>query len=167
MSLIRLNEPPGAAAGGGGTGDVSGPASSTDNALARFDGATGKAIQSSLVTLSDNSVLVGMRRSINARTTSTTLGASLSGSVQTNDGASGAVELELPDAAAGLEFYFQVLAAQDFSALASGSDVIRIGSSVSSAGGSATSSTVGHMLHLTAPKAGVWIGMQSGTFTLA
>lgn len=31
-------------AGGGDSGDVVGPASSTDNALARFDGTTGKPI---------------------------------------------------------------------------------------------------------------------------
>lgn len=36
-----------------GAGDVVGPASATDNALARFDGATGKLIQNSTATLSD------------------------------------------------------------------------------------------------------------------
>jgi hypothetical protein len=36
-----------------GTGDVVGPASSTDNAIARFDGTTGKLIQDSGVTVSD------------------------------------------------------------------------------------------------------------------
>ena len=40
--------------GSGGTvGDVSGPASSTDNAIARFDGTTGKLIQNSPVTVND------------------------------------------------------------------------------------------------------------------
>jgi len=38
---------------GGGSGDVTGPASSTDNAIARFDGTTGKIIQNSGVTISD------------------------------------------------------------------------------------------------------------------
>lgn len=37
----------------GGSGDVVGPSSSTDNALARFDSTTGKIIQNSGVTLSD------------------------------------------------------------------------------------------------------------------
>jgi uncharacterized protein YjbI with pentapeptide repeats len=41
------------AAGGGGTGDVVGPASSTDNAFARFDLTTGKLLQNSNATLSD------------------------------------------------------------------------------------------------------------------
>ncbi|MCX7646859.1 MAG: phage tail repeat domain-containing protein, partial [Rhodobacteraceae bacterium] len=42
-----------AAPPGGGTGDVVGPASATNDALARFDGATGKLIQGSALTLSD------------------------------------------------------------------------------------------------------------------
>jgi mucin-19 len=37
-----------------GAGDVTGAASSTDNAITRFDGATGKVIQNSTVTLDDN-----------------------------------------------------------------------------------------------------------------
>ena len=39
---------------GGGSGDVAGPGVATDNALTRFDGATGKLIQNSSVTISDN-----------------------------------------------------------------------------------------------------------------
>lgn len=39
--------------GGGGAGDVVGPAASTDNALVRFDGATGKLVQSSDAILTD------------------------------------------------------------------------------------------------------------------
>ena len=42
---------------GGGGGDVYGPSSSTDNALARFDGTTGKTIQNSSATLSDAGLL--------------------------------------------------------------------------------------------------------------
>jgi len=40
--------------GGGGTGDVTGPASSTDNTVPRFDGSTGKIIQTSGVTINDS-----------------------------------------------------------------------------------------------------------------
>lgn len=39
--------------GGGGSGDVVGPASATDNAIARFDSTTGKLIQNSVVTIAD------------------------------------------------------------------------------------------------------------------
>jgi hypothetical protein len=48
--------------GGGGSGDVVGPASSTDNAVVRYDGTTGKLIQNSTVTLSD----VGTLGNVNA-----------------------------------------------------------------------------------------------------
>jgi hypothetical protein len=40
-----------------GTGDVAGPGSATDNAIARFDGTTGKLIQNSGVTITDGGVL--------------------------------------------------------------------------------------------------------------
>ena len=40
-----------------GAGDVTGPASSTDNAISRFDGTTGKVIQNSTITLSDAGAL--------------------------------------------------------------------------------------------------------------
>lgn len=40
-------------ASGGGTGDVVGPASATDNRVVRFDGTTGKLVQSSIASISD------------------------------------------------------------------------------------------------------------------
>jgi len=43
-----------------GTGDVVGPASATDNAVARFDGTTGKLIQNSVVTISDTGATTGV-----------------------------------------------------------------------------------------------------------
>lgn len=46
-----------AAAGGGGLGDVVGPASATDNALARFDTTTGKLIQNSAVSIDDDGAI--------------------------------------------------------------------------------------------------------------
>jgi len=51
-----------------GTGNVVGPASATDNAVARFDTTTGKLIQNSVVTISDTGATTGV----------TTLGASTS-----------------------------------------------------------------------------------------
>lgn len=42
---------------GGGSGDVAGPASSTDNAVVRFDGTTGKLVQNSGVTIDDSNNL--------------------------------------------------------------------------------------------------------------
>ncbi len=43
-----------------GSGDVTGPASSTDNAITRFDGTTGKTIQNSAATLDDNGNFAGV-----------------------------------------------------------------------------------------------------------
>lgn len=60
-----------AATGGGGSGDVNGPASSTDNAIARFDSTTGKIIQNSGVTIDDNNEVSGI-----ARINNSTLGTS-------------------------------------------------------------------------------------------
>ena len=44
---------PAGTGGGGGSGDVVGPSSATDNAVARFDGTTGKLVQNSAVTIAD------------------------------------------------------------------------------------------------------------------
>jgi len=44
-------------AASGGTGDVTGPASSTDNAITRFDSTTGKIVQNSLVTVADDGAI--------------------------------------------------------------------------------------------------------------
>jgi hypothetical protein len=53
----RINGATVSLGGGGGSGDVAGPSSATDNALARFDGTTGKTIQDSAATLADTGVL--------------------------------------------------------------------------------------------------------------
>jgi hypothetical protein len=47
-----------AASGGSGSGDVVGPSSSTDNAIVRFDGTTGKLVQNSAVTIADDGTTV-------------------------------------------------------------------------------------------------------------
>jgi len=54
-----------------GSGDVVGGSSSTDNALARYDGTTGKVIQNSTITLDDNGNLVNVN-SVGFDTTPTT-----------------------------------------------------------------------------------------------
>ena len=55
----------------GASGDVTGPSSAADNAIARFDGTTGKAIQDSTVTLDDTGNLGGVN-SVGLDTTPTT-----------------------------------------------------------------------------------------------
>jgi len=51
--------PSGSGGGGGGGGDVNGPAGSTDNAIARFDGATGKVLKNSTVTIDGSGNALG------------------------------------------------------------------------------------------------------------
>lgn len=46
--------------GGGATGDVVGPASATDNAVARFDTTTGKLLQNSVVLIGDTGNITGI-----------------------------------------------------------------------------------------------------------
>jgi hypothetical protein len=48
------------ASGGDSSGDVIGPASATDNAVARFDGTTGKLIQNSGVAIDDSNNVTGI-----------------------------------------------------------------------------------------------------------
>ena len=43
--------------GGGGSGDVVGPASATDNAIVRYNGTTGKLVQDSAVTIDDTGLI--------------------------------------------------------------------------------------------------------------
>ncbi len=54
--------------GSSGTGDVTGPASSTDNAIVRYDGATGKIIQDTSSTLIDDSGKIAQTSTLNAAT---------------------------------------------------------------------------------------------------
>lgn len=56
MSVV-LNGIIGPEGGSGGSGDVVGPASSTDNAIARYDGTTGKLLKNSGWTINDTAIL--------------------------------------------------------------------------------------------------------------
>jgi hypothetical protein len=67
-----------------GAGDVTGAASSTDNAITRFDGTTGKVIQNSTVTLDDNGNLVNVN-SVGLDTTPATVPATV-GTISWDDG---------------------------------------------------------------------------------
>lgn len=55
--VLQLIQEHGGGGGGSGSGDVVGPASATDNAIARFDTTTGKLIQNSAATIDDSGIL--------------------------------------------------------------------------------------------------------------
>lgn len=56
-NFLRADGTWAAPGGGGGSGDVVGPASATDNAITRFDTTTGKLVQNSAATVNDDGVL--------------------------------------------------------------------------------------------------------------
>lgn len=79
MAVIAAGS--GGGGSGSGSGDVTGPASSTDNAVPRFDGAGGKTLQGSAVTVDDTgnvalpARLLGKRGADVAAAANPTLGA--------------------------------------------------------------------------------------------
>ena len=74
---ITITNAPGSItiAAGAGSGDVVGPASATDNAVARFDTTTGKLIQNSVVTVNDTGDVAGLLSEQFSDGTATTLAA--------------------------------------------------------------------------------------------
>lgn len=82
-------------AGAAGTGDVTGPASGTDNAITRFDGTGGKTLQDSSVLISDNDEMYGHFAKIDAKTAAYTIVGADTGKLITVNSAS-AVTLTLP-----------------------------------------------------------------------
>jgi hypothetical protein len=95
--------------GGGLGGDVVGPASATDNAIARFDGTTGKIIQNSAVTIDDTgNVGIGsssatnnlnISKNITGGTSANAIG--ITGAIQSDVTANGILILSSPTVAAG------------------------------------------------------------------
>lgn len=86
-------------ADGAGSGDVVGPASATDNALARYNTTTGKLVQDSKVIVDDDGNMSGNGAKLNAQTGTTyTLTGADNGKVVTLDNAA-AITLTLPETA--------------------------------------------------------------------
>lgn len=95
-------------AAGGGSGDVVGPSSATDNAIARFDATTGKLLQNSGVTVSDvsgSSVTVastaGNALALTATAPAATTGASQAGKDLTIEATDAVASTDTAGAAAG------------------------------------------------------------------
>jgi hypothetical protein len=184
----------------GGSGDVAGPASATDNALPRFDGTGGKTLQDSSVLVTDGaspivqlggatSAFPALKRSgatiqvrladdsgpthlthtlpALARTTDFSPSADQVGLAFHNNGAGGPVVATLPAATVGLWYRFVVHEAQSFQLQADGTDVLYVGASASSAGGTVTSSTVGSELLLSCTRAGRWTSLAVGVWVAA
>jgi hypothetical protein len=77
----------------------------------------------------------------------------------TNEGAGAQIVINLPTAVAGLSFTFIVQDTDGIQVKASAGDTIRLGGSVSSVAGTATSTTIGSVITLTAINATEWIAV--------
>ena len=93
-----------AAGGSGGSGDVVGPASATDNAIARYDSTTGKLIQNSLATVDDGGMVNATAFKIGADTVIQVLGTDL---LIADPEGTGHVNLTLGDNTSPVNYYDQ------------------------------------------------------------
>ncbi len=91
-----------------------------------------------------------------AVTTARTLAAADAGAAFTNEGTASGATLYLPPADAGLLYRFMVATAQPLTVVAGSGDTIRLGTQVTDAAGSVTSSVVGSALTLLAISATAW-----------
>jgi hypothetical protein len=88
--------------------------------------------------------------------------------IYTNQGSLSQVTVNLPTASIGLEYEFIVQDANGFTITAASGDTIRQAGSVSTAGGTASSTTVGDTIRLVAINSSEWITIASqGTWSLA
>jgi hypothetical protein len=78
------------------------------------------------------------------------------GKLFTNTGASGQVIFSLPASAVGLNYSFCVTAAQYLQVKAAGSDVIYLGTGVTSAAGYLRGASIGTAFKVSCPKSGFW-----------
>lgn len=146
-----------------------GAISSTGNILSGpsvFIGWSGRSMFGSSVlgALEANNISATARATLQAnipqvtKTVNYTVAAALDSGLEINNiGASAAVTNTLPTAVANQHYWAYVDAAQILSIKASGTDVIRWGSTVSAAAGDIWSSQVGSKLHIRSPKAGLWV----------
>lgn len=85
-----------------------------------------------------------------------------------NGSAPGAIVLDLPSSPViGQRFEFSVLSANSLQVRVPGAQVIRVGGSASTAGGTVTSSTIGSFLQITYARSNTWVGVISGTWSFA
>jgi len=110
---------------------------------------------------------IAVNKTIVPSTAPAVLAATDSGKIYTNEGDTDGVALTLPTAVAGYEFKFIVKVAQTLSVIAGAGDTIRIAASVSAAGGSISSETIGNAITLVSINTTEWIAVSTvGTWTI-
>jgi hypothetical protein len=112
----------------------------------------------------DGAIVTGIKRSVEAVTATKSPATTESGEIYSNIGDSDGATVTLPAAAANVCYTFIVEAAQDFNVTADASDTIQVGASVTAAGGTVDSATIGDSLTLCGTAAGTWVAVaQMGT----
>lgn len=102
---------------------------------------------------------------VEAHTSDDTLTAAETGSMHTNEGAGGLVQLTLPSAAAGLRFQFYIDAAQTMRIIPAAGDSVRVLANVGTTNSNAA--TVGHAIEFKAINATEWVATSfTGTWTV-
>lgn len=158
----------GAVGATGPAGPIGGSTGATDNRVLRSDGAGGATIQSSAVALSDSGQMEGYLLGASAGDGGSVLVQASSGRLCSIDIGGGADTITLPSAPAFSTFYlFAITATDELTVQAPAGVTIRVGASASSSGGTIKSSTQGSLLMLAYASVNQWIGITSGTWTLA
>lgn len=112
----------------------------------------------------DGFILVGLKRSVEAVTTTKSPATTESEEIYTNIGDADGATVTLPAAAANVCYTFIVEAAQDYNITADASDTIRVAATVTGAGGTIDSSVIGDAITLCGTAAGTWVATaQIGT----
>ena len=96
--------------GGSGSGDVNGPISATDDAVALFDGTSGEALKNSVVTIADSTGDI-----VTPGSMTTGSGGGTSGDIALSGSSSGTVHIAAPAAAGAGTFNPPVVASGTFS----------------------------------------------------
>ena len=136
--------------------------SSTDNAVTRWDGTGGTAIQNSTVTISDTGEISGARKTVTIYTTNANLTSAQSDSIISNKGATALVTYTLPTPSSGLRYEFFVDGYTGITVATNTSGVyIEVDGYLSV--NSFTSYTTGDKIILWAQDANGWHGTQSGS----
>lgn len=109
---------------------------------------------------------LGYARPVTAKTSGYTVLNTDTGTFFTNLGASGSVTFTLPALTTGLTYDFERLADQTVTISLPASVIIRVGPTVTSAGGNVTLDAVGSRITVTAVETGHWSGEVTGAATL-
>lgn len=126
-------------------------------------GGSGKtfAVTSSGLNVTTGGVVSGALRAVSNKTSAYEVTAAASGGVFTNAGAGGSVAITLPSAAAGLQYTFIVMAAQQFQITPAAGDAINIATSAGAAAEYFWADAVGEYVTLVAVDATNWIAISN------